>query len=59
MWLCNRKFTTVGEVLTKPLTASQVSGDAGVDGIEHGGQSRDKNVISLLPVECKGLKNPR
>ncbi|CAC5367742.1 unnamed protein product [Mytilus coruscus] len=25
MWLCNRKFTTVGEVLTKPLTAEQAS----------------------------------
>ena len=25
MWLCNKKITTVGEVLTKPLTASQVS----------------------------------
>ncbi|CAG2205322.1 MYO5 [Mytilus edulis] len=23
MWLCNKKFTTVGEVLTKPLTAEQ------------------------------------
>ena len=25
MWLCNRKFTTVGEVLTKPLTSEQAS----------------------------------
>ncbi|XP_076081183.1 unconventional myosin-Va-like isoform X3 [Mytilus galloprovincialis] len=25
MWLCNKKFTTVGEVLTKPLTAEQAS----------------------------------
>ena len=25
MWLCNRKITTVGEVLTKPLTRTQVS----------------------------------
>ena len=24
MWLCNRKITTVGEVLTKPLTRTQV-----------------------------------
>ena len=24
MWLCNRKFTAVGEVLTKPLTSEQV-----------------------------------
>ena len=32
MWLCNRKFTTVGEVLTKPLTASQVSIGSGGEG---------------------------
>jgi len=25
MWLCHKKFTTVNEVLTKSLTASQVS----------------------------------
>ena len=24
MWLCNRKIVTANEVLTKPLTASQV-----------------------------------
>ena len=50
MWLCNRKFTTVGEVLTKPLTASQVS--SLFWGVE-GGKCNSKD--KLINTACKFL----
>ena len=43
MWLCNRKITTVGEVLTKPHIASQVSGATGVGGGDRGSEQRQEH----------------
>ena len=59
MWLCNRKFTTVGEVLTKPLIASQVGGGHWGRGEGTWGQSKDKDITTackLLEIEESQMK---
>ena len=50
MWLCNRKFTTVGEVLTKPLTASQVGVLGG--GVREYNETAKTGILRPMTTSC-------